>query len=67
MLSTGLRLLSFHVAVVVGANEAPVLCRLGEGWPRLPSLIDIVRNSSMESLTVAHYRVDAHCELSPRK
>jgi hypothetical protein len=23
MLSTGLRLLSFHVAVVVGANEAP--------------------------------------------
>jgi hypothetical protein len=49
---TMVRALSFHV-VVVGANEPPVLRHLGEGWLKLPSLLDIVRNSSMESSIVA--------------
>jgi hypothetical protein len=50
---------SFHVMVAVGANKAPVLHRLGEEWPKLPSPLDAVRNSSLESLTVAHCGVDA--------
>jgi hypothetical protein len=50
--------LSFHV-VVVGANEPPVLRRLGKGWPKLPSPLDAMRNSSVESLIVAHCRLDA--------
>jgi hypothetical protein len=45
--------LSFNV-VVVGANEPPpVLYRLVEGCPKLPSLLDAVRNSSVESSIVA--------------
>jgi hypothetical protein len=40
--------LSFHV-VVVGSNKLLVLRCLGEGWPKLPSLIDAMRNSSVES------------------
>jgi hypothetical protein len=47
---------SFHVAVIVGANEASVLCHLVEGWPRVPSLLDGVRLPSLP-----------HCELSPQK
>jgi hypothetical protein len=50
---------SFHVAVVVGANEAPMMCYLGEGWLKLLSPLDIVRNSSMESSIVAHCGADA--------
>jgi hypothetical protein len=30
-----------------------------EGWPKLPSPLDAVRNSSVESSIVAHYGVDA--------
>jgi hypothetical protein len=44
---------SFHVVVVVGANEAPMLCCLGEGWLKLPSPVDAVRNSLVESSIVA--------------
>jgi hypothetical protein len=58
---------SFHVAIVVGANEAPVLCRLGEGWSKLPSPVNVVRSSSMESSIVAHCGVDARYELSLQK
>jgi hypothetical protein len=50
---------TFHVVVVAGANEAPVLRRLGEGWPRLPFLLDAVRNSSVESSIMALCGVDA--------
>jgi hypothetical protein len=49
---------SFHVAVVVEANGAPVLRRLGEGWQKLPPPLDAVRNSSAESSIVAHCGVD---------
>jgi hypothetical protein len=50
---------SFHVVVAVEKNRAPVLSRLMEGWPKLPSPLDAVRNSSVESSIVAHYGVDA--------
>jgi hypothetical protein len=53
----------FHVVVVVGANEAPVLRRLGEGWPKLPSPLDTLRNYS----TVAHYVVDTPPQFEPTK
>jgi hypothetical protein len=51
--------LSSHV-VLVGANEPPVLRRLGEGWPKLPSLLDAMRNSSVESSILAHCGVISH-------
>jgi hypothetical protein len=50
--------LSFHV-VVVGANKPPMLRCLGEGWSKLPSPLDTVRNSSMESSIVVYSGVDA--------
>jgi hypothetical protein len=53
------RAFSFRVVVVAVANEAPVLHRLGEGWLKLPSPFDAVRNSSVESSIMAHCRVDA--------
>jgi hypothetical protein len=36
-----------------------MLCHLGEGWPKLPSLLDAVRNSSVETSIVAHCGVGA--------
>jgi hypothetical protein len=57
---------SFHVAVVVGENDALMLRRLVEGRPRLPSLLDVVRNSSVES-TVARYEVDTPLRVEPAK
>jgi hypothetical protein len=39
---------SFHVAVVVLENKAPVLRCLGEEWLMLPSPLDVVSNSSVE-------------------
>jgi hypothetical protein len=36
-----------------------MLCCLWEGWLKLPYPLDAVRNSSVKSLTVARYRVDA--------
>jgi hypothetical protein len=50
---------SFRVVVVAGANEAPVLRRLGEGWPKLLSSLDAMRNSLVESSMVAYSGVDA--------
>jgi hypothetical protein len=58
---------SFHVAVVVEANGAPMLCHQGEGWLKLSSPLNAVRNSSMESLIVAHYGVDAPLQVEPTK
>jgi hypothetical protein len=58
---------SFHVAAVVVANEAPMLRRLGEGWPRLPCPLDAVRNSSVESSTMARCGVDALLRVEPTK
>jgi hypothetical protein len=52
--------LSFHF-VAVWPNEPLVLRHLGEGWPKLPSPLDAVRNSLVESSIVAR------CELSPQK
>jgi hypothetical protein len=59
--------LLFHVVVVVGANEAPVLCRLGEGWSKLLSPLDAGRNSSVESSTKAPCGVDALLRVEPTK
>jgi hypothetical protein len=50
--------LNFHV-VVVGANMSPVLHFLGEGWPKLHSPLNSVRNSSVQSSIVARCGVDA--------
>jgi hypothetical protein len=50
---------SFHVVVVAGANEALVVRCLGEVWLKLPSTLDVMRNSSVESSIVAHCGVDA--------
>jgi hypothetical protein len=58
---------SFHVAVVVEANGAPVLRRLGEGWQKLPPPLDAMRNSSAESSIVAHCGVDAPLRGEPTK
>jgi hypothetical protein len=41
--------------------------RLGEGWPKLPSPLDVVRNSSVESSIVAHCGVDAPLRVEPMK
>jgi hypothetical protein len=61
-------MLSFHV-VAVGANEPPppVLRHLGEGWLKLPSLLDDVRNSSVESSFMARYGVDAPLQVELTK
>jgi hypothetical protein len=61
------RTFSFHVVVVVGVSEAPVLRLLGEGWPKLPSLLDAVRNSSVESSIMARCEVDAPRQVEPTK
>jgi hypothetical protein len=50
---------SFHVVVVVGANKVPMLHHLGEGWPTLPSPLDVVRNSLVKSSIMTRYGVDA--------
>jgi hypothetical protein len=41
--------------------------RLGEGWPKLPFPLDVVRNSSVESSIVAHYGVDTPLRVEPMK
>jgi hypothetical protein len=53
------RAFSFHVVVVAGVSEAHVLRLLGEGWLKLPSPLDAMRNSSVESSIVACCGVDA--------
>jgi hypothetical protein len=58
---------SFHVAIAVEANGPPVLHRLGEGWPKLPSPLDVVRNSSVESSIVVSCGVDAPLRVEPTK
>jgi hypothetical protein len=50
---------SIRVVGVAAMNKAPVLHHLGEGWLKLPSPPDTMRNSSVESSIVAHYGVDA--------
>jgi hypothetical protein len=44
---------------VLGAGEAPVLRLLGEGRPKLPSPLDVVRNSSAVSSIMARCGVGA--------
>jgi hypothetical protein len=44
---------SLHGVVVAGASEAPVLRLLGEGWSKLPSPINTMRNSLVESSIMA--------------
>jgi hypothetical protein len=57
---------SFHIVVVAGASEAPML-RLGERWSKLPSPLDTMRNSSVESLIMARCGVDAPWQVEPTK
>jgi hypothetical protein len=58
---------SFCVVVVVEASEAPMLCLLGERWPKLPFPLEAMRNSSVASSIVAHYGVDAPQHVEPTK
>jgi hypothetical protein len=44
-----------------------VLRPLGEGWSKLPSLPDAMRNSSVESLIMACRGVDAPLRVEPTK
>jgi hypothetical protein len=53
-----LRMSFNHDVVVSGASIAPLPHLLGEGRPKLPSLLDAVRNSSVESSIIAHYGVE---------
>jgi hypothetical protein len=53
------RAFSFHVLVVAGINEAPVLRRPGEWWPELPSQLEAMRNYTVGSSIVAHCGVEA--------
>jgi hypothetical protein len=48
-----------HGVVVTRAGEAPALRLLGEGRPKLPSLLDAMRNSLVESSIMACRGVDA--------
>jgi hypothetical protein len=46
----------------------PMCCAFwGEGWPKLPSPLEAMRNSSVESLVMAHCRVDAPRRVEPTK
>jgi hypothetical protein len=50
---------SIHGVVVARASGPPTLHLLGEGRPKLPSLLDAMRNSLVESLIMARHGVDA--------
>jgi hypothetical protein len=50
---------SIHCMVVMGASEALMPRLLGQGRPKLPSPLDAVRNSSVESFIMAHHGVGA--------
>jgi hypothetical protein len=56
-----------HGVVVKGASEAPVPCLLGEGRLKLPSPLDAVRNSSVESSIMPRHGVDAPLQVEPMK
>jgi hypothetical protein len=58
---------SYHVVVVAGASEDSALCLLGEGRLKLPSPLDVVRNSSVESSIMARCGVDAPQQVEPTK
>jgi hypothetical protein len=53
-----LRMSFNHDVVVSGASIAPLPHLLGEGRPKLPSLLDAMRNFSVESSIIAHYGVE---------
>jgi hypothetical protein len=46
---------SSSAVVVMGEGGKPVSCLLGEGRSKHPSLLDAVRNSSVESSIMAPY------------
>jgi hypothetical protein len=50
-----------------GGKLAPMLRHLGEGWSKIPSPLDVVRNSSVESSIVASCGVDAPQRVEPTK
>jgi hypothetical protein len=43
-----------HGVVMTGVDGAPVPCLVGEGRPKPPSLLDVVRNSLAESSIMGH-------------
>jgi hypothetical protein len=59
------RVFSFRVVVVAGVIETHVLHHLGERWPKLPSPLDAMRNSSVESSIMARYGIDAPVQVQP--
>jgi hypothetical protein len=56
-----------HGVVVMGESEAPMSCLLGEGRLKLPSPLNVMKNSSAESSIMAHHGVDAPLRVEPMK
>jgi hypothetical protein len=58
---------SIHSVVVARANDGLVSHLLAEGKPKLPAPLDALRNSSVESSTLAYHGVDALLRVEPMK
>jgi hypothetical protein len=58
---------SIHGVVVMGAGGVPVPRLLGEGRLKLPSLLDAMRNSLMESSIMAHHGGGVSLRVEPMK
>jgi hypothetical protein len=56
-----------HGVVVMGESEAPMSCLLGEGRLKLPSPLNVMKNSSAESSIMAYRGVDAPLRVEPMK
>jgi hypothetical protein len=61
------RAFSIHSVAAARASWAATLRLLGEGRPNLPSPLDVMRNSSVELLVMAHHGVDALLRVEPMK
>jgi hypothetical protein len=58
---------SYHGRVVMGVGEAPALSLLGKVRLELPSLLEVVWNSSMESSIMARHRDGGPLRVEPMK
>jgi hypothetical protein len=62
-----LRMSFSHDVVVTGVGGAPMPHLLKEGRPKLPSLLDVMRISSVESSIMAHHGANASLQIEPMK
>jgi hypothetical protein len=56
-----------HGVVAMGVGRAPMPHLLGEGRPKPPTPLDVVRNSSVESSIMAQYGDGVPLQLEPMK